>query len=88
MEDERVVAGLHCGEVLADLTDYVEGWLGQDRSQRITEHIRSCGGCRSLLTALTVLIRAVRALPEEPLDTGVEARLHAHLNPEETHPLA
>ncbi len=88
MEDERVVAGLHCGEVLADLTDYVEGWLGQDRSQRLTEHIRGCDGCRCLLTDLTVLIRAVRAMPEEPLDPGVEARLHAHLNPEETHPLA
>lgn len=87
MEDERVVAGLHCGEVLADLTDYVEGWLGQDRSQRLTEHIRACVECRRLLQDLSVVVRAVRSLPEEALEPGVEARLQAHLNPEETSPL-
>ena len=88
MEDERIVAGLHCGEVLADLTDYVEGWLGHDRSQRLTEHIRACEACRRLLQDLTVVVRAVRSLPEEPLEPDVEARLQSHLNPEETPPLA
>ena len=88
MEDERVVAGLHCGEVLADLTDYVEGWLGHDRSQRLTEHIRACEGCRRLLQDLTVVVRAVRGMPEEPLEPGVEARLQAHLNPEDTQTIA
>jgi len=87
MDDERVVAGLHCGEVLADLTEYVEGWLGQDRSQRLGEHLRGCEGCRRLLHDLGLVIRAVRALPEQPLAPDVEARLQTSLNPEDTLPL-
>lgn len=87
MDDERVVAGLHCGEVLADLTEYIEGWLGQDRSQRLGEHLRGCEGCRRLLHDLGLVIRAVRALPDPPLAPDVEARLQTALNPEEPHPL-
>jgi predicted anti-sigma-YlaC factor YlaD len=87
MDDERVVAGLHCGEVLADLTEYIEGWSGQDRSQRIGEHLRGCEGCRRLLHDLGLVIRAVRALPEQPLAPEVEARLQISLNPEDTNPL-
>ncbi|HEX6903042.1 MAG TPA: zf-HC2 domain-containing protein [Thermoanaerobaculia bacterium] len=87
MDDERVVAGLHCGEVLADLTEYVEGWLGQDRSQRLGEHLRGCEGCRRLLHDLGLVIRAVRALPEQPLAPDVEARLQTSLNPEDAPPL-
>lgn len=87
MQDEGVVAGLHCGEVLADLTDYIEGWLGQDRSARITEHLRGCEGCRRLLNDLTSLVRVLRQMPEEPLDSGVAARLYAHFHPEDTAPL-
>ena len=87
MDDERIVAGLHCGEVLADLTEYIEGWLGQDRSQRIGEHLRGCEGCRRLLQDLGLVIRAVRALPEQPLAPDVEARLQISLNPEDTPPL-
>lgn len=87
MDDERVVAGLHCGEVLADLSEYVEGWLGQDRSQRIGEHLRGCEGCRRLLHDLGLVIRAVRALPEQPLAPEIEARLQTSLDPEDTHPL-
>lgn len=87
MDDERVVAGLHCGEVLADLTEYVEGWLGQDRSQRLGEHLRGCEGCRRLLHDLGLVIRAVRALPDPPLAPEVAARLQTALNPEETLPL-
>lgn len=83
MEDERIVAGLHCGEVLADLTEYVEGWLGPDRSQRIGEHLRGCEGCRRLLTDLGLMIRAVRAMPEEPLAPGAED----HDPLEDTHPV-
>lgn len=87
LDEPRIVAGLHCGEVLADLTEYIEGWLGQDRSQRIGEHLRGCEGCRRLLHDLGLVVRAVRALPEQPLAPGVEARLNAYLNPEDTHPV-
>ena len=49
MEDERMVAGLHCGEVLADLSEHLDGRLSLDRAERIDEHLAGCAGCGRLL---------------------------------------
>ena len=34
-----MVAGLHCGEVQADLTESLDGRLSLGRAQRIEEHL-------------------------------------------------
>lgn len=75
MEDEQIVAGLHCGEVLADLTEHLDGRLRLDRAERIDEHLTGCAECRRLLDAVTAAVRVVRRLPEEPLPPEVEERL-------------
>lgn len=75
MEGERIVAGLHCGEVLADLSEHLDGRLGFDRAGRIDEHLAGCAECGRLLGEITAAVRALRQLPEEPLPSEIEALL-------------
>lgn len=79
VEEERVVAGLHCGEVLADLTESLDGRLSRDRAERLDEHLAGCAGCRRFDGAVLAAVRAVRQLADEPLDPEVEERLAASL---------
>lgn len=87
MDDERIVAGLHCGEVLADLTEHLDGRLSGGRSALIDEHLQACEGCRRLGGEIAAVVRALRELPAEPLAPEVEARLLTALFPEEPAPL-
>jgi anti-sigma factor RsiW len=87
LEDERVVAGLHCGEVLADLTEHLDGRLSRDRAERLDEHLAGCAGCRGFADAVTAAVRAVRQLPDEPLAPEIEERLLAALRGGEAPPL-
>lgn len=87
MPDKPIVAGLHCGEVQADLTESLDGRLSRERAQRIEEHLSECDGCRRLHDEIAAAVRAVRELPDEPLDPEVETRLFARLYPEEPPPL-
>ena len=80
MPDERIAAGLHCGEVQADLTESLDGRLSRERAQRIEEHLLECDGCRRLCDEIAAAVRAVRELPEEPLDPEIEARLFERLH--------
>jgi predicted anti-sigma-YlaC factor YlaD len=75
VHDERTVAGLHCGEVLVDLTEHLDGRLSRARAQRIDEHLQGCEGCRGLSGQIAAVVRTLRELPEEPLTPEVEARL-------------
>ena len=77
---ERMAAGLHCGEVEADLTESLDGRLSRERALRIEEHLLECNGCRKLSDEITAAVRALRQLPEEPLDPEVEARLFERLH--------
>jgi RNA polymerase sigma-70 factor (ECF subfamily) len=74
-EEERVAAGLHCGEVLADLTEHLDGRLSRDRAQRIDEHLEECAGCRRFESAVAAVVRALRQLPDEALPPEVEENL-------------
>jgi anti-sigma factor RsiW len=82
MGTERPVAGLHCGEVLADLTEHLDARLGPERERRIGEHLDGCESCRNLREEIAAAVRALRELPDEPLPSGVEERLLAGLGME------
>ena len=75
MEDERIVAGLHCGEVLADLTEHLDGRLSLDRARADRRAPRRMRGCGRLRGEVAAVVRALRQLPDEPLPPGVEERL-------------
>ncbi len=83
IEEERVAAGLHCGEVLADLTEHLDGRLSRDRTQRIDEHLEDCLGCRRFESEVTAVVRALRQLPDEALPPEVEESLIDALRPGE-----
>jgi len=90
MEGERLVAGLHCGEVLADLSAALDGRLTAERIRRIEDHVRDCEACKRFAGELTASVRALReALGEPPADPQAETRLLERLQErlrEETQP--
>jgi predicted anti-sigma-YlaC factor YlaD len=79
LEDERIVAGLHCSEVQADLTENLDGRLSRERALRVEEHLGECAECRRLGDEIAVAVRILRELPDEPLAPEIEARLLARL---------
>ena len=85
MEDERIVAGLHCGEVVADLSEHLERRLSPEQAWRFDEHLHGCDDCRRLADEVYALVRVLRRLPKEPLAPEIEARLFASLSSAE-HP--
>ena len=87
LEEERVAAGLHCGEVLADLTEHLDARLSRDRAQRIDEHLEECAGCRRFESAVTAVVRALRQLPDEALPPEVEESLIDALRAGEAAPM-
>ena len=78
-EEDRVIAGLHCGEVLADLTEHLDGRLAGERAQQVDEHLEGCAPCRRVAGDLAAAVRAVRQTPDAPLAAEVEVRLLAAL---------
>ena len=81
---ERLVAGLKCGEVLAALSDFVDGEIPSTMREKILAHLRGCKWCEKFGGRFSRIIDTLRrelARPE-PLDHGVAARLRARLSKE------
>jgi anti-sigma factor RsiW len=78
---ERLVAGLRCSEVLAELSEYLDGGLPVARREQIETHVRGCAFCEEFggrFSAVVQLLRRRLAVPE-PLDVEVAARLRDRL---------
>ena len=74
---DRSVAGIRCGEVLDDLSDYLDGELPAARRERIEAHLRGCDWCERFGGDFAGAIRVLRdhlAEPSEP-PADVHARL-------------
>lgn len=82
MATEREVAGIRCGEVLALLSDYVDGDVHPATRARVDAHLRGCDVCERFGGRFAgVLAQVRRALgPPEPADAGVAARLARRLD--------
>lgn len=59
--DEKVIAGLSCGDVLALLSDYLDGDLAEAPRRQVEEHLRGCEGCTRFGGEFTATVRALRA---------------------------
>jgi anti-sigma factor RsiW len=73
--DEKVIAGLSCGDVLALLSDYLDGDLAPEARQQVEAHLRGCQGCarfggefRSTVQALRAHLRRAPEVPASVLD--------------------
>jgi anti-sigma factor RsiW len=84
MESERLVAGVRCSEVLADLSDYFDDALAPERRRQLEAHVGGCDVCerfgREFADAISALRRHLG--PPAPLDAGIAARLRERLKKE------
>lgn len=73
----RLVAGLWCGDVLGDLSAYVDGELEPAVVERVEAHLRGCDWCEQFGGRFGGIVSGLRAgLAEaEPLEAGVAERL-------------
>ena len=69
---DRTVAGLTCRDVLADLSDYLDGELPPERVARLEAHLAGCDSCTRFGGAVGELVARVRAElgVAEPLDAS------------------
>ena len=86
MASEREVAGILCGEVLAELSNYLDGELAAARRRQIEAHLAGCDWCErfrgEFAEAIAVLRRELGAaeswLPAAE-DVDVFSRLRERL---------
>ena len=80
---DRMIAGLHCGEVLAELTAFLDGGLPFDRARRIQEHVKECEDCERFGSEFSAAVFALREILSDPArDAEVEDRLLERLRAE------
>lgn len=81
MATERRVAGLLCSEVLAELSEYLEGELPAARVAQIETHLAGCDWCERFGRefAGTVAELRSRLKDPEPVPAELEAKLAARL---------
>jgi anti-sigma factor (TIGR02949 family) len=61
IENEKVIAGLSCSQVLERLSDYLDGELAAEDRARLEEHLRGCDGCARFGGEFRATVRALRA---------------------------
>lgn len=78
---ERLVGGLWCSQVLADLSSYLDGELEASRRAQLEEHVQHCQVCAEFGSAFGGMLQSVRSGLSRPdsVPADVEARLHQAL---------
>ncbi len=61
MDGEREVAGLLCSEVLASLSDYLDGELAAEARAAIEAHLAGCDRCARFGGGMAGALAALRA---------------------------
>ena len=54
-----------CRETRAQMSDYLDGELGQQTARRLERHVRWCPNCRRMLANLRRTIGGLRALRDQ-----------------------
>jgi anti-sigma factor RsiW len=68
---------LHCSELVALVTEYLEGALSAREQRRIEQHLAGCGNCASYLAQMRWTIRLMSMLPQESIAPQSRERLLA-----------
>lgn len=71
---EKQIAGLWCSEVLARLSEYVDGELSQDEVDSVHAHLRGCDWCERFGGEFSRLVAEIRRQMAEPEPVGDEVR--------------
>ncbi len=74
---ERRVGGLTCSEVLAGLSEYLDGELDPRRKAQVEAHVGACDVCARFGAGFQHLLQEVRSrmAEPEPIPGDVAARL-------------
>lgn len=84
MNHERIVAGLSCGQVLAGLSDYMDGELPHGQREQVEAHVRGCELCARFGGVFAATVRGLRlrlgAAEDVPADVArrLDAALRLH----------
>lgn len=66
MQGEQNVGGLRCSEVLAALSDYVDGALDPAEKAKVEAHVTGCNLCARFGGSFAAMLDAVRAQMRTP----------------------
>lgn len=77
MNHERIVGGLSCGQVLADLSLYLDGELEVAQRSALEVHVRGCDQCARFGGVFAATIRGLRdqLAPADDIEDDVARRL-------------
>ena len=90
MASEREVAGVRCSEVLAELSEYLDGELPGPRRDQLQAHLQGCEACERFGGQFAQAIRQLRLEPRDG-SAGTRAvfeRLRARLRAQREKPEA
>jgi anti-sigma factor RsiW len=75
---------LRCGDVLADLSEYLDENLPDERRERIEAHLRGCDYCERFGREFSGAVKALRVQlgAATPIDPDVAVRLKERLRRE------
>ena len=78
---EGTVAGLSCCQVLARLSDFLDGELGVRERRQVEAHLAACDLCRQTGGEVEALVEGCHHLLDRtpPLDPALHRRLLARL---------
>ncbi len=75
----------HCEQLIAEISEYVEGTLSPDICSELERHLNGCENCRVVVDTLRKTIELYRGSDDlsQPLPVAVRERLFACLNIQE-----
>jgi len=80
MDNELLMGGLWCHEVLDLLGDYLDGELSAERRAQVDAHLRGCGNCARFGADVAGMLGALsKGKPEVWLPAEVSERLRRAL---------
>jgi predicted anti-sigma-YlaC factor YlaD len=81
VEKEKYVAGLWCSQVLAILSQYLDGELDRTMAARVDEHVKGCESCRKFGAEFAAVVTSLKAnlADPEPVEPSVAQRLWRRL---------
>jgi anti-sigma factor RsiW len=69
-----------CGDLLAELSDYLDGEASAMVCAEIEGHIAGCEDCRVVVDTLRKTVQLYRRLPQPSLSRGATERLYRSLD--------
>lgn len=85
LKDDEQHAGLWCREVLAGLTEYLEGGLDAETRAKVEAHVQTCDRCERFGGAFSAAIAGIRHHASQPPTSEILDRLQSRLRAQTDH---